>query len=105
MVGRGASRKSARWVGLDVGSHAIKLVELEQTPAGLRVLKTLVQDLPRSASGQGVDRVGWLQSALKEFPSKALAAAIGGPDVAIRRIHLPLMSAKELPEAVRWQAK
>ena len=94
-----------RRVGLDVGSRAIKLVELEQTSAGLRLLKTLVQDLPRSPAGHTVDRVGWLQSALKEFPSKELAVSVGGPEVAIRRVHLPLMSARELPEAVKWQVK
>lgn len=101
---RALRRPSSRWVGLDLGGRAIKLAQLEQTPSGIRVVKTLVQDLPAS-SGQPVDRVGWLQSALKEFPAREIYVAVGGPEVAIRRVPLPMMSARELPEAVKWQVK
>ena len=98
-------RTTSQWVGLDLGSRAIKLAHLEQTPAGIRVLKTLVQELPAAPGSQAVDRAGWLTSALKEFPAQPVHVAVAGPEVAIRRVTVPLMSAQELPEAVKWQVK
>jgi type IV pilus assembly protein PilM len=101
---RGA-RAPQRWVGLDLGSRSLKLVELESTPAGVRLLKSLIQELPVPAEGQAVDRAGWLQSALKEFAASDVHVSAGGPEVAMRRVAVPLMSRQELPEAVKWQVK
>jgi type IV pilus assembly protein PilM len=97
--------KARRQIGLDIGSHSLKVAELERTPVGVRLVKQLVQELPLPQAGQAVDRVGWLQSALKEFDASEIHLSIGGPDVAIRRVHLPLMCKRELPEAVKWQVK
>lgn len=94
-----------RWLGLDVGSRSIKLVELERAAGGVRLLKSLIQELPVSDGAQPVDRVGWLQSALKEFEGHELHAAVGGSEAAIRRVAMPLMSKAELAEAVKWQIK
>ena len=101
----GRAKPPPRWVGLDLGGHSIKLVELERSPGGWRLIKSLIQDLPRGASGDAVDRSGWLQSVLKEAPAEGVHAALGGPDVAIRRLSMPLMSKRELAEAVKWQVK
>ena len=98
-------RVPQRWVGLDIGTRSLKLVELESTPTGVRLLKSLIQELPVAAEGQAVDRVGWLQSALKEFPAAEIHVSVGGPEVALRRVTVPLMSKAELPEAVKWQVK
>jgi type IV pilus assembly protein PilM len=134
--------QSKRWIGLDLGSQSIKLVELEQTAGGLRLVKQLIQELPQAQPGQAIDRtgwshhlaeaaggslsaaptdydtagrqtgslsrsqvVGWLQSALKEFNAQEVHVSVGGSPVAIRRIRVPPMSARELPEAVKWQVK
>ena len=99
------AQKPQRWAGLDVGSRSIKLVEVEQTPTGLRLLRALIQELPVSVEGQAVDRLGWLQSALKEVSARTIHVALGGPEVVVRRIHMPLMPERELHEAVRWQIK
>jgi type IV pilus assembly protein PilM len=92
-------------VGLDLGSQSIKLVELERTASGLRLVKSLVQELPTPRGGQVIDRVGWLQSALKEFNAREVYVSVNGPQVVIRRVHMPLMSKGEMPEAVKWQMK
>ena len=99
------TQKPQRWVGLDLGSRSIKLAEVEQSPTGLRLLRALIQELPVSVEGQAVDRIGWLQSALKEVRADAVHVALGGPEVVVRRIHMPLMPERELREAVRWQIK
>ncbi|MBI3011056.1 MAG: type IV pilus assembly protein PilM [Candidatus Omnitrophica bacterium] len=99
------SQKPRRWVGLDMGSSSIKLVELEQAASGPRLIKQLIQELPLSPEGQSVDRSGWLQSALKEFDNHEVHLALSGPEVAVRRVRVPPMSMRELPEAVKWQVK
>ncbi len=99
------SRQPARWLGLEVGSASIKLAELEAGPSGPRLVKHLIQELPKASEGQAVDRTGWLQSALKEFQTQTVHVSLGGPEVAVRRIHVPPMSPRELPEAVKWQVK
>jgi type IV pilus assembly protein PilM len=92
-------------VGLDLGSRSIKLVELEQAAGGPRIVKVLTQELPSSESGQPVDLVGWLQTALKEFRVQDVHLSVSGPQVAVRRLHVPQMSRQELPEAVKWEVR
>lgn len=90
---------------MDLGSQSIKLVELEQTTAGWQLVKRLIQEFPVPSEGQPVDRLGWLQSAIKEFEPREVHLSVGGPEVAIRRVHVPMMPKRELPEAVKWQVK
>ena len=99
------SQQPKRWIGLDLGSRSMKLIELELTAAGPRLIKSLIQELPVVQNGQPVDLVGWLQSALKEFNGADVHVAVSGAELAIRRLHMPLMSKHELPEAVKWQVK
>jgi len=53
------SRAPTRWVGLDLGSSSIKLIELEQTPTGVRVRNHLIQEFPSVQGPQPIDRLGW----------------------------------------------
>jgi len=99
------SRTPTRWVGLDLGSSSIKLIELEQTATGVRLLNSLIQEFPSAQGPQAIDRLGWLQAALKEFGAKDVHLAVSGPEVVIRRIKVPPMSKGELAEAVKWQVK
>ncbi len=98
--------KAHRWIGLDIGSTSIKVVVVEQPPVGPpRFVRHLIHALPIAAEAQAVDRAGWLQSALNAIGAKEVHAVVGGPEVLLRRMSLPLMSAKERAEAVRWQLK
>jgi type IV pilus assembly protein PilM len=99
------SRDRKRWVGLDIGSSSLKLVELEQTAEGVRLIKQLIQEFPVSAEGQPVDPDGWLSNALREFETQEVHVSVGGAAVVVRRVLVPPMSARELPEAVKWQVK
>ena len=98
-------RPPQHWVGLDLGTRSLKLVELEPTAGGVRLLKSLIQELPVPAEGRPVDWAGWLQSTLKEFTAVEVHVSAGGPEVALRRVAIPLMSRQEMPEAVKWQVK
>lgn len=101
----GSRRKPTQWLGLDLGAQSLKLLLVERAPGGPRLVKHLIQELPAAGSPQAVDRVGWLQSALKEFETTEVHLAFSGPEVAVRRLQMPPMSARELAEAVKWQVK
>ena len=101
----GASGTARRWVGVDLGWAALKVVELEEVNGRVRLLRSAIHERAHGsdpASGTGFSRP-WLPS----DPSNAasVCVAVAGPGIAVRRIHVPLMSREELPEAVKWQVK
>lgn len=98
-------RQHGRWIGLDLGSASIKLVELEQTSTGLCLLNQVLQELPRAPAPDPKDRLSWLQAVLKEGKAADVHLAIAGPEVIIRCVSVPPMSVEELAEAVKWQVK
>ena len=97
-------------IGLDIGTHSIKLVGLRHTPRGVFLINTAVKEFPLEARGKemGVNVIAesikglFLEENIK--PQK-VTIGVSGPQVAIRRISLPSMPKKELQEAVRWEAR
>ncbi len=107
-----ALRRPARWVGVDIGGRAIKLVEVEPSGGGVRLVRYLIQELPDDAHAAPSEaawrRLGceeWLQAAMKELGAGPLHVVLGGAAVAVRRVKTPPMSKTELEEAVKWQVK
>ena len=99
------SPRPARWIGLDLGSASIKLMELEQARTGIRLVNQVIQDLPSPSTPDSKERVSWLQAVLKEARATEVHLAISGPGVVIRCVTIPQMSVEELAEAVKWQVK
>jgi len=91
-------------IGLDIGSHSIKLVELRHAAKGVFLTNFAVKELPPE-QGAGVIEEK-IKELLHEENIKARKVTIGvsGPQVAIRRASFPSMPKKELKEAVRWEA-
>lgn len=96
-------------IGLDIGSHSIKLVELRHTIKGVFLANFAVKDLPPEAGEEGgrdviVEKI---KEILREENISARKVIIGvsGPQVAIRRAGFPSMPKKELKEAVRLEAR
>ena len=99
-------------IGLDIGSHSIKYVELTPDPEKIKVTHASITPLP-DASPEA------LKAALKELFKKAqgikikkaralypgVRIAISGPSLLIRKITLPLMSRLELKGAIRFEAE
>ena len=90
-------------IGLDIGSHSIKLVELRHTLKGVFLTNFVIKELPPE-QGAGVIAEN-IKELLHEENIKAQKVTIvaSGPQVAIRRISLPPMPKKELKEAVKWE--
>ena len=106
-------RKSKNLVGLDIGSSAVKLVELKDAKGGgYRLVKTGMETLSPEAIVDGaimdaslvVDTVNRVVSSLT-VRNNDFGTSLSGHSVIIKKISLPTMSAEELAESIRWEAE
>src|SRR6266852_4200763 len=100
-------------VGLDIGSSAIKLVELRDSKGGgYRLVKSGIETLSPEAIVDGaimdaslvVDTVNRVISSLN-VRNNDFATSLSGHSVIIKKISLPTMSSEELAESIRWEAE
>lgn len=101
-------------VGLDIGSHSVKAVELHRKGRGneFELSHLGVAPLPPEAIVQGafLNSAG-IVDAIREAIEKAkirtkhVAAAVSGHSVIVKKVSLPTMSRDELDEQIRWEAE
>jgi type IV pilus assembly protein PilM len=105
--------KSKNVVGLDIGSSAIKLVELKEKKGGAYSLVKLgVERLSPEAIVDGsimdssmvVETISKLNSE-KAVKNSNYATSLSGHSVIIKKITLPAMSPEELAESIQWEAE
>jgi type IV pilus assembly protein PilM len=105
--------KSKNLVGLDIGSSAIKLVELKDLGKGKGFqLKSFgIEPLPAEAivggtimdTGAVIDAITKLIRD-KNIKNLSVATSVDGNSVIIKRISMMAMSEAELGEAIQWEA-
>ena len=106
-------RKSKNLVGLDIGSSAVKLVELKDAKGGgYKLVKTGLSVLSPEAIVDGAIMdaslvVDTVNRVLSETAVRGndFATSLSGHSVIIKKISLPTMSAEELTESIRWEAE
>jgi type IV pilus assembly protein PilM len=99
-------------VGLDIGSSAIKVVQLKETKRGLQLLNFGMAPLPPEAIVDGalmnssaiVDTILELYARTR-IKNKDVAIGIAGHSVIIKKIMLPVMTPEELEESIQWEAE
>lgn len=99
-------------VGLDIGSSAIKLVELKEKKGGYELVKLGVERLSPEAIVDGsimdssmvVETISKLNSE-KGVKNSNYATSLSGHSVIIKKISLPAMSPDELAESIQWEAE
>jgi type IV pilus assembly protein PilM len=100
-------------VGLDIGSHAIKLVELKHRGKAKELTSFGVQVLQPDAIVEGAiidamavaDAISTLVNT-QNVKKKLVATSISGSAVIVKKITLPrVASPEELHESVRWEAE
>ena len=107
--------KSKGLVGLDIGSSAIKAVELKSGGKGTsdyQLLNIGMEPLPPEAivdgaimdSGAVIDAIQRLFSASK-IKTSDVATSVSGNAVIVKKISLPQMSPEELAESIHWEAE
>lgn len=99
-------------IGIDIGSHAIKAVELARAGGRFRVLHAGSADTPPGSVKEGVivepQGVG---AAIRQvfatsgIKAKSVVSAVGGQAVIVRELKLPPMSDEELRQAARFEAE
>lgn len=105
-------RKRPQVVGLDIGSSAIKAVELRPVGNDFELVGFGMAPVPYGAiEGGDIRQPSAVQEAIREALSvgriQATEAVIGmsGGAVIAKRITLPKMSEAELADSIRWEAE
>lgn len=97
-------------IGLDIGFHSIKAVELVPSDKGFDIAHYCVREIPRAVLNQK-DRIAPLANIIKKMFAEAgiknrkVYLSVTGHNVIIRKTTLPKMPLEELPSAIRWNAK
>jgi len=99
-------------VGLDIGSHSIKLVELRQKGKSYELISFGIQPLPPEAIVEGaiMDSSAVAEAIDTLFVNNNVkktdvATSVSGGSVIVKKISLPAMSEDELAESIRWEAE
>ena len=110
MFGLTKSNKSI--VGLDIGSSAVKAVELRQSGKGYRVSAVAVEPLHPDAIVDGaIANAGAVSDAIRRifertsFKTKDVVASLSGHAVIVKKIGLPVMTEAELAGSIEWEAE
>jgi len=99
-------------VGVDVGSSAVKVVQLREVKGVFHLVNLGSAPLPAEAivdnsimdSSAVVDVLRDLFSGLK-IKTKNVATSISGHAVIIRKITMPMMTEEELESSIHWEAE
>jgi type IV pilus assembly protein PilM len=108
----GLFSRSRSVVGLDIGSSAVKAVELKAVGKGFRVSAFGSEAVPPDSIVDGaiIDSAAVAEAIRRVFESKAfktkdVVASLSGNAVIVKKISLPLMTVSELDESIFWEAE
>jgi len=99
-------------IGLDVGSSALKLVQLKSSRGGLSLQNFGIEPLPPQSIVDGmVMNHGAVVDAIRNLGArvhlrgKDMAIAVSGNSVIVKRITIPSMEGQALEEQIEWEAQ
>jgi len=100
-------------VGLDIGSSAVKAVELKPVGKGFRVAAFGSEPVPQDAivdgaiidAGAVAESIRRVFENNKAFKAKDVCASLSGNAVIVKKITLPVMTESELGESIYWEAE
>jgi len=105
-------RKAKALVGLDIGSSAVKAVELKQAGKAYKVTGFGSEPIPPDSIVDGaiIDAAAVADAIRRLFDSrgiktKEVAASLSGNAVIVKKITLPVMTEAELGESIYWEAE
>jgi type IV pilus assembly protein PilM len=104
--------KSKTVVGLDIGSSAVKAVELKTVGKSFKVVAFATEPVPPDSIVDGaiIDGAAVADAIRRLFENKAfktkdVAASLSGNAVIVKKISLPVMTEAELSESIYWEAE
>lgn len=105
-------RRAKSLVGLDIGSSAVKAVELKPSGKGYKVTAFGSEPVPPDSIVDGaiIDGAAVADAIRRLFDSrhiktKDVAASLSGNAVIVKKITLPVMTEAELAESIYWEAE
>ncbi len=106
-------RKAKAVVGLDIGSSAVKAVELKAVAKGYKVAAYACEAVPPDSIVDGaIIDAGAVAGAIrrmfdgnKSFKTTDVCASLSGNAVIVKKITLPVMTESELSESIYWEAE
>jgi type IV pilus assembly protein PilM len=107
-----SKRDRRQIVGLDIGTHSIKLIQLKQDRGVWELLNFGIMPLQPEAVIEGVVMdadavVNAIKNLvnLEKITARDAVTSVSGHSVMIKKITLPLMNEKELEKTIFWEAK
>jgi type IV pilus assembly protein PilM len=104
--------RSKSLVGLDIGSSAVKAIELKPVGKGYKVAAFGAEPVPPDSIVDGaiIDGTAVVDAIRRLFESrkiktKEVAASLSGNAVIVKKISVPAMTAAELAESIYWEAE
>jgi type IV pilus assembly protein PilM len=105
-------KRAKSLVGLDIGSSAVKAVELKASGKGYKVVAFGIEPIPPDSIVDGaiIDGTAVADAIRRLFTThkiktKDVAASLSGNAVIVKKITLPQMSESELSESIHWEAE
>lgn len=105
-------RRAKSVVGLDIGSSAVKAVELKGSGKSFKVAAFGSEPVPPDSIVDGaiIDATAVVDAVRRLFDSrkirtKEVAASLSGNAVIVKKITLPVMTEGELSESIYWEAE
>ena len=105
-------RRAKSLVGLDIGSSAVKAVELKAAGKGYKVTAFGAESVPPDSIVDGaiIDGAAVADAIRRVFDgnkiqTKDVAASLSGNAVIVKKITLPVMTEGELAESIYWEAE
>jgi type IV pilus assembly protein PilM len=105
-------RKAKSLVGLDIGSSAVKAVELKAAGRGYRVAAYGSEPLPPDSIVDGaiIDGAAVADAVRRLFEARTIrtkdvAASLSGNAVIVKKITLPVRTEAELAESIYFEAE
>lgn len=105
-------RRQKPVVGLDIGSSAVKAVELKASGKGWKVVAFGIEALPPDAIVDGaiIDGTAVAEAIRRLFErlgikNRDVAASLSGNAVIVKKITLPAMTDGELANSITWEAE
>jgi type IV pilus assembly protein PilM len=105
-------KRAKSFVGLDIGSSAVKAIEVKPSGKGFKVVSYGLEPIPPDSIVDGaiIDGSAVADAIRRLFESrkiktKDVVASLSGNAVIVKKISLPPMTEAELAESIYWEAE
>ena len=94
--------RSDSLIGVDIGTHSVKVIQLDDASEGLRVQHLAVVRYEEMESLEQAVSSAFAESGVA---TRKVACSVAGPSVAVRHLQFPDLSPEELKGAVWWEGE